>query len=184
MSESTMATRGLVDPPLRSLMWRIIGRALFRSTFHNWYRVRREILRVFGAEVATSAKIRRSVAIDRPWNFSAGELVLIGDHATFRARAPISIGHRCTISQMATVTTEMRDPERPGFPVAAARIDVGDDCWVAADALVLPGVQLASGAVVGARSMVTEHAPAWTVVAGEPASPRRQRTLRTDGGAA
>jgi virginiamycin A acetyltransferase len=52
---------------------------------------------------------------------------------------------------------------------------VGHDVWIGYEALVLPGVRIGSGAIVGARSVVTKDVPAYSVVAGNPARVVRQR---------
>lgn len=163
------------DPFWRSLLWRFLGKPLYRLTFHNWYEPRRILLRLFGADIHPKADIRPTIDLDRPWNFAAGELTLIGDFAVFRARSPLRIGARCVISQYAVLTTEALDPADPDHPIRTAPIRVGDDCWVAAEALVMPGVTMGDGSVVGARSLLTESIAGWTVAAGEPARARGSR---------
>lgn len=48
-----------------------------------------------------------------------------------------------------------------------------DNTWIGFDACVLPGVTVGRGAVVGAKSVVTEDVEPYTVVAGNPARPIR-----------
>jgi acetyltransferase-like isoleucine patch superfamily enzyme len=43
---------------------------------------------------------------------------------------------------------------------------------------VLPGVTVREGAVVGARSLVVEDVPAWTIAMGEPAQAAKVRRIR------
>lgn len=52
---------------------------------------------------------------------------------------------------------------------------VGNDVWVGYDALILPGVKIGDGAVIGARSVVTKNVAPYTIVAGNPARPVKQR---------
>lgn len=166
------------DPVLLRLLWMSVGRFLYRLTFHNWYQPRQLILQAFGATMGERTKFRRTVDIDRPWNLWAGALVMIGDHAVLRARRPIVIGDRAVVSQLSVLSTEIRDLHRPGFLIGSAPITMEDDTWVAADALVLPGSIIRRGSVVGARSVVQGELPAWTVCAGEPATPRRPRHMQ------
>lgn len=49
-------------------------------------------------------------------------------------------------------------------------ITVGNDVWIGARAMVLPGVTIGDGAVVGAGSIVTDDVEPYAVVAGVPAS--------------
>jgi len=59
------------------------------------------------------------------------------------------------------------------------RIVIGRNVWISFDSCVLPGVTIGEGAVVGARSVVTEDVPPYTVVAGNPARIIRQLSSRT-----
>lgn len=53
---------------------------------------------------------------------------------------------------------------------------IGDDAWIGANALILPGCgRIGRGAVVGAGSVVTRDVPDYAVVAGNPARVIRER---------
>ncbi|UCD74935.1 MAG: hypothetical protein JSV91_14250 [Phycisphaerales bacterium] len=122
-------------------------------------------------------KVRRTALIERPWKITLGELTVVGDQAALRGQATITVGDRCVISQLAILTTCCRNPSRAGFPLESGPITIRDDCWVAADTLVMPGVTIEEGTVVGARALVENNLPGWTVAAGQPATPRKQRVM-------
>lgn len=137
------------------------------------------ILRLFGATVTPLTKVRSTVEIDRPWNLSIGARTAIGDKVIIRAMERVSIGDRCTVSQLALITTEMRDPRDPrGVPLHGP-ITIEDDGWVASDALVLPGTSVRRGTIIGARSTAAGDLPSWHIAVGEPAKPLRQRRIRS-----
>jgi acetyltransferase-like isoleucine patch superfamily enzyme len=48
-------------------------------------------------------------------------------------------------------------------------VRIGSNAWIGFEACLLPGVAVGEGAIVGARSVVAEDVPAYTVVAGNPA---------------
>jgi virginiamycin A acetyltransferase len=52
---------------------------------------------------------------------------------------------------------------------------VGNDVWIGFDSLVMPGVRIGDGAIVAARSVVTQDVPAYSIVGGNPAKLIRQR---------
>jgi phosphonate metabolism protein (transferase hexapeptide repeat family) len=52
---------------------------------------------------------------------------------------------------------------------------LGHDVWIGHGVTVLPGVQIGTGAAIGAGSVVTKDVAAFTVAAGVPARPLRQR---------
>src|SRR5262249_8616825 len=62
-----------------------------------------------------------------------------------------------------------RRPRRVEADVPARPIHIDRNGWIGFRACVLPGVHMGEGAVVGARSVVLEDVPAYTVVAGNPA---------------
>jgi acetyltransferase-like isoleucine patch superfamily enzyme len=53
--------------------------------------------------------------------------------------------------------------------VDARPINIGRNVWIGFDACVLPGVTIGEGAVVGAKSVVTQSIPPFTIAAGNPA---------------
>lgn len=54
-------------------------------------------------------------------------------------------------------------------------VTLGHDVWVGHGATILPGISIGTGAVIGAGSVVTKNVPPFTIVAGVPAKPIRQR---------
>lgn len=56
-----------------------------------------------------------------------------------------------------------------GHPKTKGNVVIGNDVWVAEDALILSGVTIGDGAVVGARAVVTKNVPPYAIVAGNPA---------------
>lgn len=62
--------------------------------------------------------------------------------------------------------------------VQSKTITVGDDSWIGAGAVLLPGVTLGEGVIIGANAVVTQDCPPYTVWAGVPA--RLIRTLTVE----
>ena len=60
-------------------------------------------------------------------------------------------------------------PRRRAADVPTHPIRIARNVWIGFEACVLPGVRIGEGAVVGARSVVTEDVPPGAVVAGNPA---------------
>jgi carbonic anhydrase/acetyltransferase-like protein (isoleucine patch superfamily) len=54
-------------------------------------------------------------------------------------------------------------------------VTFGHDVWIGHGAIVLPGRNIGTGAVVAAGAVVTKDVPDYTVVGGNPARPIRRR---------
>ncbi len=61
-----------------------------------------------------------------------------------------------------------RDPAALA-PVDARPVSIGNNVWIGFDCCILPGTVIEDGAVIGARSVVSGHVPAYAVYAGNPA---------------
>ncbi|VTL99358.1 putative acetyltransferase [Pseudomonas aeruginosa] len=67
----------------------------------------------------------------------------------------------------------LRKPLQPEREATPARI--GHDVWIGRDALILDGVEIGTGAVVGAQPLANRDVPPYAVVAGSPARVIRYR---------
>lgn len=55
-------------------------------------------------------------------------------------------------------------------------IHIGDDVWIGARVIVLPGVKIGSHCIIGAGAVVTKDVPDYAIVGGVPAKVLRYRT--------
>ena len=58
-------------------------------------------------------------------------------------------------------------PERP--------VNIGNDVWIGARVIILPGVTIGDGCVIGAGAVVTKDVPGYSVCAGNPAKVVKER---------
>ena len=52
---------------------------------------------------------------------------------------------------------------------------IGNDVWIGAEAMIMPGVQIENGAVIGARSLITKNIGPYEIWGGNPASLIKKR---------
>jgi putative colanic acid biosynthesis acetyltransferase WcaF len=152
-----------------AVVFRLSPRPLFG--FRSW------LLRLFGATVADHVHIYPSARIYFPWNLEIGAWSSIGEWALIYNLGRVTIGERATISQNAHLCAGTHDYTDPRMPLIKPPISIGDSAWICADAFIGPGVTVAEGAVIGARSVVVKDVQAWTVVAGNPAKAIKPRIL-------
>ena len=82
---------------------------------------------------------------------------------------PMRIGENVTISQRAHLCGGTHKFREDSMPLVRAKIVVGDEAWICADAFVGPGVNIAARAVVGARAVAMRDVAEGTIVVGNPA---------------
>lgn len=157
------------------MLWAIAQATLFRLSFHNWYAWRAWLLRRFGAKVHPSVKIRRTVAIECPWNLTMGRNCSIGDSALIYCLGSVTLGDRVSVSQRAHLCAGTHDYSRFDLPLLRPPIDIEDDVWIAADAFVGPSVRIGRGAILGARACAFKGLDPWTIYGGNPARPIKER---------
>jgi len=135
------------------------------------------LLRVFGARIGKSL-VYRSVRVYAPWKLEIGDWSCIGPRVEIYNKATVRVGNHSVISQDAYVCTASHDTSSPVMALKTGDVSVGDACWVASRAVLLPNVNVGDGAVVGCASVVPKDVPEWTVVCGNPARAVKRRELK------
>ena len=54
-------------------------------------------------------------------------------------------------------------------------IIIGNDVWIGANAVILPGIKINDGVIIAAGAVVTKDIPPYSIVAGVPAKPIKER---------
>lgn len=164
---------------LGRIIWGIVWLVLFRPSpriFHFW---RRFLLRLLGAKIGLGVKIDPSVRIWVPWNLEMEQEATLGHHVDCYNVAKIKIGRHATVSQYAFLCTATHDACDPHMNLIALPIVLEDQSWVCAGAFVAPGVTIGTGALAGARAVVTRSVQPWNIVAGNPARFIKTRVLKS-----
>ena len=156
-------------------LWWLVDTLLFRPSPQVLYGWRRWLLRQFGAKIGKGVLIRPSARITYPWKVAIGDHAWIGDHAILYSLADIRIGAHTVVSQLSHLCTGSHSIESASFAITAEPITIGSQCWLASDVFVAPGVTIADGAVVGARSAVFHDLSPAMIYRGTPAQPVRPR---------
>jgi putative colanic acid biosynthesis acetyltransferase WcaF len=158
-------------------LWYFIYSTLFRFSPRFFYCWRRMLLRTFGAKIGKNVRIYPSVSVLIPWKLSVSDNSVIGPNVICNTMGGISIGKNVVISQYSHLCSSSHDYTSSAFKQTFALIRVGDYSWICADAFILQGITIGTGAVVGARSVVVRDVEDWTIVAGNPAKYIKNREI-------
>ena len=101
-----------------------------------------------------------------------GDYTRIGIHCT--VIGPVCIGNHVNLAQGITVTALNHNFEDTAMKIDEQGITtkpvvIGDDVWIGANAVILPGVNIGRHCVVAAGAVVTKDIPDNTLVGGVPA---------------
>jgi maltose O-acetyltransferase len=104
----------------------------------------------------------------------------IGIGSVLNGGDDIVVGESCLVSGYVYVQTSMHRHLRNEFirdqGYDHGAVSLGDDVWLGAHAVIMPGVTIGRGAVVGSNAVVTKDVPEGVVAAGVPARVLRERT--------
>ena len=152
------------------------------------------IFYLYRSEAPVGVRIGRGTCVYMGSLFDVGPRgrITLGDYvlvngARFTCDAAIEVGDYCLISwnvvfmdtyrmpfdpdgrQREIEQAIQRTPRRLLGEAEAHPIRIGKNVWIGFDSCVLPGVMIGEGSIVGARSVVTQDVPPYTIVAGNPA---------------
>ena len=158
-------------------LWWIVQGTLFRMSPQFLYGFRNFLLRLFGAKIGENVIIRPTVRITYPWKVTIGDHSWIGDDVVLYSLGEIEIGKNVVISQKSYICTASHDYLQSDFPIFAKKNTIKDECWLATDVYVAPGITIGIGTVIGSRSSVYKDIPSNKVCVGNPAKIIRQRKI-------
>ena len=134
--------------------------------------LRRRLLEELLGSLGEETVIRPPLYVDFGSHISIGARCFVNFGLVALDVATISIGNDVQIGpnvQLVTPTHPLEAEPRRQKWEAAAPITIGDNVWLGAGAIVLPGVRIGENTVVGAGSVVTRDLPANVVAVGNPA---------------
>ena len=103
-----------------------------------------------------------------------GENSNIGPYNYIGCSGKITIGNNVMLAPRVSIYAENHVFDHPEILIRDQGVEkkeviIEDDCWIAANSILLAGVTIGKGSVVAAGSVVTENVPPYSVVAGVPA---------------
>lgn len=170
------------DPkPIKQLCmrfaWSFFSGLVFALPGRQLSFIRVFLLRLFGATIGKKVLICSGVHVWFPWELKIGDFSAIGRSVEIYNYGFVEIGSNTVISQYSYLCTASHDYLSRTMNFYSKPIIIGQYVWIAAHAMIMPGVHVGDGSVIGARSVLTKSSDPWHVYSGLPAKKIKPRNL-------
>ncbi len=130
----------------------------------------------------------KNVNVERGAYFGSGATISVGSNSGIGINAWVGrgtmIGSNVMMGPDVMIFSRNHRISRTDMPMAEQGFEednpvrIGDDVWIGARVIILPGIVIGSGSVIGAGAVVTKDVLEGVIVAGNPASIVRNRFSR------
>lgn len=154
---------------------------IFPSHLQNLCGGGAKLRRFFARKMIASAG--RNINIEKGASF--GRRLSIGDSSGLgvncRVQGTVTIGDNVMMGPDVLIYTTNHEFKNKDIPMQQQGyqqerpVVIGNDVWIGARVIILPGVNIGDGVVIGAGAVVAEDVPAYCVCAGNPAQVIRER---------
>lgn len=132
------------------------------------------LLRKLGAKLGRECSVLKSVSISYPERLTIGNQSGLGLRTVINCHAEVNIGNRVLMGPEVMIFTanhKWNETEKTFYKQGfhAKPINIGDDTWVGARAIILPGVTIGKGVIIAAGAVVNSDVPDYFIVGGVPA---------------
>ncbi|WP_105213409.1 acyltransferase [Pseudoalteromonas sp. T1lg22] len=137
------------------------------------------ILRYIFASVGYNVNVASGVRFGLGSKVHIGNNSGIGEDSYIVAMDEVVIGNDVMIAPQVMILTGGHEYQRPDLllreqKITIAPVEIGNDCWIGARAVILPGVKICSRVVIASGAVVTKSIDSPGVYAGVPARQVRE----------
>ena len=163
---------------VKQLLWYYLGCPLVQTHLLPFSALKVAVLRLFGATIGQGVRIKPGVKVKFPWRLTVGNHTWLGENLWIDNLAPVTIGDHVCLSQGVYLCTGNHDWEKPTFDLRLGEIHIESGSWVAAKAILGPGVTVGEGAILSLGGVTTRSLDPWTIYSGNPAQAVKPRSLK------
>lgn len=150
-------------------IWEVIWNLCIRwlpKICYRWYIL---LLRLFGCKISGRPYIAPTCRIYAPWLLRLSDRCALGSRSEIYNLGPISIGERTTVAQYVYLCNGTHDFNDKRSPLLVGDMTIGNDVFIGAKAIILPGLIIGNSSIIGAGSVVTKDIKENEIWAGNPA---------------
>ncbi|MDA9912308.1 hypothetical protein N9D58_03375 [Planktomarina temperata] len=149
---------------IRQILWYFTSALIFETKWFPFSRIKVGMLKIFGCNIARNVYLKPCVRIKYPWKLKIAESSTIGEDVWIDNTEFVEVGAETCISQSVYICTGNHDYRSTSLPYFGNGIVIGNNCWLCARAVILPGAVIRDGCVVGIGVHVSGDIPQHSVV--------------------
>jgi len=130
-------------------------------------------------------KVGKDINIEKNVFFGSGKDIVIGDYSGLginaKVQGPLSVGSHVMMGPDVIIYTRNHKFDDTKVPMMfqgdgePEKVRIGNDVWIGARVVILPGVTIGDGVIIGACSLVTKDVMPYSIVGGVPAKVIKSR---------
>jgi maltose O-acetyltransferase len=133
---------------------------------------------IYGANIGDLVILESIEIQGRLSNLTIGGGSFLGKGCFIATHEKVKIGRHVAINSGVKIFTASHDVNSPNWTAQSAEVIIEDFCWIATDAIILPGTIVSRGSIVGAGAVVSGLVKEGSVVAGNPAREIKTRKMK------
>ena len=123
-------------------------------------------------------KCGKNVNIEHGAFLASGKGIEIGNNSGLglgsRVTGPLKIGNDVMMAPGVMIFTQNHETSDLSIPMRLQtapkfEVKIGNDVWIGANAMILPGITVGNGCIIAAGAVVTHDVPDYAIVGGNPA---------------
>ncbi|MEO9211432.1 MAG: WcaF family extracellular polysaccharide biosynthesis acetyltransferase [Ginsengibacter sp.] len=158
-------------------IWYLVNLLFFKSFLCPFSRLKRMLLRCFGAKIGKCVVIKPNVNIKYPWFLQIGDYTWIGENVWIDNLGMVNVGAHVCISQGAFLVGGNHDFTKTTFDLIVKPINIEDGAWIGAKSIVCGGAFCGSHCVLTVGSIVSGVLEPYSIYSGNPAVKIKERVI-------
>lgn len=123
--------------------------------------------------------VGKDINVEKGVFFGSAHEIRIGNRSGIglnaRIQGPLVIGNECMMGPEVMIYTRNHQTKSIDIPMMdqgeteSQQVTIGNDVWIGARVIILPGIKISDGAIIAAGAVVTKDVEPYAIVGGTPA---------------
>lgn len=154
-------------------------------TFSIFNNMRTWVCRELFADCGKGVNVHRGAAFGSGRAVKVGNYSHLGENVRINGRGGVSLGDNVLMGPDIIIYSGTHNFSSVAMPIQKqgmryAPVVIGNDVWLGARVVILPGVTIGDGCIIGANAVVTKDLPPFSIAVGIPARVIKKRESLQD----